>query len=130
MKGELVQHILSPLKKDDWFVIITNNNTYTLRLGGYKIENIKIRFEYYSQLFINLNSSKIKEIYSDDFWVFIILENENILSFGEISIDSEGDSVFGIQLDDYAEFKETLLENNCLYRLVTSENGWSAKVKI
>lgn len=128
MKEEIVEHIFSPLKEEDWILIKTNQGVYSLRFGGYKKENEIIQIFDYEELTFPYKGYKIKEVYSDDYWVFILLENEKIISFGEIDISFSGETKLGVQFESISDFDDGFFESGDLFTLTTGENGWSKRI--
>ena len=117
------------MKEDDWFLIKTNKETYTLRLGGYKREDIPPQIFDFEEMNCPFRGLKVKDVYSDDFWVFIILENGGVIASGETDINFSGETTLGVQFENIDDYDKGFFESDELFYLTTSENGWSKKNK-
>lgn len=129
MRGEIVQCIFNPVKKDDWVVLKTNQNAYTLRLGGYKKESDPIQIFDFEELSFPFKGCEIREVYTDDFWVFILLDNGGVISSGEVDINFSGETKLGVQFEKVSDFDKDFFESVDLFKLSTAETGWSVKQK-
>ena len=117
MLGEIIRNILMPTKTDEWVIIETYYNFYSLRLGGFKKAILKSTdlLSYKSVKEINYFDTKIVKIYGDDEWCYIILENDFVIATGCIDINQNGEISIGIylkHLNNYESnyFKEDLQE--------------------
>ena len=129
MREEIIECVFKPLKEDDWYLIKTDKGTYSLRLGGYKREDEPLQIFDYEEISCPYKGVKIKDIYSDDFWVFIILENGGVIASGETDISFSGETTLGVQFENVDDYDKGFFESEELFYLTTSENGWSKKNK-
>lgn len=129
MREEIIECVFKPLKEDDWYLIKTDKGTYSLRLGGYKREDVPLQIFDYEEISCPYKGIKIKDIYSDDFWVFIILENGGVIASGETDISFSGETTLGVQFENIDDYDKGFFESEKLFYLTTSENGWSKKNK-
>ena len=127
MKGETIQCIFYPTRKDDWVVLKTNGGSYTLRLGGYRKETDFIQIFEFDEIPFPFKGRTVKEVYSDDFWVYIVLDNGGVVSSGEVDISTSGETRLGVQFERITDFDNGFFDSDSLFKLVTDETGWSVK---
>jgi hypothetical protein len=128
MKNEKLSNVFIPLKDNDWFLIKTDSNTYSLRFGGYKIEHGVIDFSKYEDLQTPFSDHMIKNVYSDDYWMFILLDNDGVISAGEVDISISGKTKLGVQFEKVSDFDEGFFGSRDLFELINEASGWSIKV--
>jgi hypothetical protein len=113
MQGELIESILIP-KREDWIVLQTNKGLYYLRLGGVsKAEQIE-RLEYHTANF-PLIGKTIAKVYTDDFLILIeTADGDGLKHSPDASIDSDGETSFGISYLSKDQFQEVKQDNGDL----------------
>jgi hypothetical protein len=127
MKNEILCNVFIPLKEDSWVLIKTNKSTYSLRYGGYRREDGFIVFFDYEELASPFESCMVIEVYSDDYWLFILLENDGVISAGEVDISFSGETRLGVQFEKVADFDNGFFGSEDLFKLTTGESGKSVK---
>jgi hypothetical protein len=127
MKGEIVQCIFKPVKKDDWVVLKTVQNTYTLRLGGYKKETGSIQILDFEETTFPFKGCKIVEVYTDDFWVYILLDSGGVISSGIVDMSFSGEAKLAVQFENISEYDKDFFLSENLFKLTTAETGWSSR---
>lgn len=115
MKTTLITRIFTPKNIDNWFLFEVNRNLiFSFRLGGIIKEITQdIDFSDYTEIkepdYVNVN---IVKIYTDDFWVYMILENGNVISSGEVSIDSNGHTNLGLIFEKISDFETDFFDED------------------
>jgi hypothetical protein len=124
MKGETLEKIYVSDKIDNWSLIKTNSGYYSLRLGGFKKEN-EVSLENYSLLENNCNRKKIEAIFTDEEWVYIILDTNEVIASGYTKIDGKGNLKLGIKITEIKDYEEGFFQSNYMYSLLEGSDGWS-----
>ena len=127
MQGEIVEAIYNPLKEHNWMVLKTDQHLYSLRLGGYRKEPAPILMSEFDEVPFPYAGWKISEVYSDDFWVYILLDNGGVISSGELFITGDGQTHLSVQFDLLDDFDTDFFKSNDFFKLKTGESGWSEK---
>ncbi len=127
MKNETLKRVFSPLKEEDWCLIKTDEHVYSLRYGGYRREDGVIAYSNYRVIESPFEDMIIKEVYSDDHWLFILVDNDGVLSAGTVDISLSGETSLGVQFEKVSDFDKGFFESDDLVRLSTDESGWSVK---
>jgi hypothetical protein len=70
MIGEKILNVLAPESEQDWFLLETDKEFYSLRLGGIVVESKIDKYKYRS-IEISVIGKPISSIYTDDFIVLI-----------------------------------------------------------
>lgn len=110
-----ISRIYAPKKAEDWFLFKINESlVFSFRLGGIKKEIIEnIDFSNYTEInapdYVNV---RLMKIYTDDFWVYMILENCNVISSGEVSIDSDGHTTIGLKFEKFSDFEADFFDDD------------------
>lgn len=131
MKGEIIQNIYNPQSDEEWVLIETNKTLYSMRLGGFKVENnihLCNSDSHWEKITIPFNPTEIKNVYTDDEWVYLILDCGNIVAFGWVGIEIFGDMELGIKFTNITEYESDFFESSSLYKLTVDSDGWSSKV--
>ena len=124
MLGEFIRNILIPLEKDEWIIIKTDVNFYTLRLGGFKKRRIESKdlLHYKALNEINYIHKKVTKLYTDDQWLYIFLENDFIIANGWGEINEDGEITQGIYFKHKKEYDANFFEED-FFELKVDENG-------
>lgn len=112
MKSELILDILTPKNDDDFYVIITKNHFYELRLGGYELLKEINKNNYESVHEASWFNKKIKQVLTDDYMMLIETEEGVGFSYGLYNITAEGDTTFSLFYYNQKGFNEMLSEIN------------------
>ncbi len=108
MINQALQKVLIPKNDGDWFVLITDEGAYNLRLGGFeKIRIQQIKFEYFDELELPFSGHPcINRIVSDEEEVYYLLDNEFVINSGWsdlVDLNVERDLVISIcRKQDYS----------------------------
>jgi hypothetical protein len=95
MKGERIEAIFIP-NYEDWIVLKTNSQYYSLRLGGF-INLEQIELAKYNNEDLPLINKTISKVYTDDFLILIeTIDGDAMKHSPYTSIDNEGVTSFGI----------------------------------
>jgi hypothetical protein len=97
MIGQYLLSIQEPDNTTDWFVLNTNRSSYELRLGGLRITTVK---SYGKAIDLNFGKAKILRAMTDDFAVYIELDNGNCLVHSDTFINADGQTSFQIRIHD------------------------------
>ncbi len=130
MRNENLKCIYIPKKNDDWVIIITEENVYTLRLGGFKLENdVNINNSNYKRIdFKNKGNTKITEIYTDEEWVYLVLANGQIIAHGWVNVNFFGEMELGVKIQDRSNYESDFFDNDDFDSIELGPDGWS-KIK-
>jgi hypothetical protein len=127
MKNEILNHIYSPIQAGDWMLVKTNKGIYSLRLGGYRMEKEQVLVSAYEELYLPFKGFRIEKVYSDDYWMFILLENNSVISCGDVDISLAGEIKRGVEFEHVDNFDVGFFASEYLHQLVTGSDGWSKK---
>lgn len=125
MKNEILINVFTPLKDEDWVLLETNKAIYSLRLSGYRKESIKVDFLNYKELPFPFKDYLITDVLSDGHWMFILLENDGVISCGEIDISFGGEIIRGVDFETRSGFEKGFFESGDLHIVITGNDGWS-----
>lgn len=128
MIGEIIKTVLIPKNESDWVLIQTNNGFYSFRLGGFRFECQIDNVEKYKTLDCPYSNEPIKEVYTDDEWVYLLVGENGVIISGWINIDSDGEMNLGIKFSNRNEFEYDFFESEDLYQLTLNSDGWSKKI--
>jgi len=93
MIGEQFISMQEPSKNDDWFVINTNSSSYELRLGGIR----KIESKSFGKLLdLSFDNAKIEKVMTDDFTLYIELDNDLCIIHSDTCINNSGSTSFEV----------------------------------
>ena len=108
MIGEQIEAILNP-KKDGWFILQTDKQSYFLRLGGVSDADF-VDLNKYDKVDFPLINKIITRVLTDDFLILIeTAEGDALKHSSNASIDSHGSTYFGVTYlskESYKEIKE------------------------
>ena len=95
MTGEYLLSIQEPDNTTGWFVLNTNRSSYEFRLGGLRITTVK---SFGKTIDLNFDKAKILRVMTDDFAVYIELDNGKCLVHSDTFINADGQISFQIHL--------------------------------
>lgn len=95
MIGQYLISLQEPENKTDWFILNTNIATYEFRLGGLKLTTIKSQGRIID---LKFDKPKIMRVMTDDFAVYIELDNGFCIVHSDTFIDSHGETSFEIYI--------------------------------
>jgi hypothetical protein len=124
MIGEKIANIYLPQSSDDWYLIGTERNLYSLRLGGFKkIADSEVNLANYSKHDLNDYFDKtIEKVYSDDEWLYIILDTGQVIVSGWLSIDQDGNPSLGLSFKDLRDYEIDFFDGD-MSNIITDKNG-------
>ncbi len=125
MKGEIIKNIYNPQGNEEWVLIETNKNIYSMRLGGFKIEN-DLNLNNYTSIDMPFKSDIINDIYTDEECVYLRLDSGNVIASGWVT-ELFGDMELGIKFTNVAEYEADFFESSFLFKLTIGSDGWSSK---
>jgi hypothetical protein len=109
MTGEIITEILAP-KEEDWFVLCTDQRSYSIRLGGISLR-ATVKRKDYETVDLPLMDRRIRRYYTDGYTVYIELDSgEAIQHAPDASIDGDGTTYFGLFFLSSEAFAEVKLE--------------------
>lgn len=124
MTGEIIINIYVP-KKEGWCIIEVDKANYSLRLGGYKVEEA-VNSDLYEIIDLPFQYKRVEEIYSDDEWVYIIVESGYVISSGWVDVDQNGIPKLGLSVSELNDFEDGFFED-CCFKIHTDGNGNSVR---
>jgi hypothetical protein len=95
-----------------------------MRLGGFKKENA-INLENYRLLENNLTGRLIEDVFTDEEWVYIILDTNAVIVSGYTNIDENGTLNLGIKIAEKKDYEEGFFQAEYMHSLVLGSDGWS-----
>jgi hypothetical protein len=95
MIGQYLLSLQEPDNKTDWFILNTNISSYEFRLGGLKLTTIKSQGRLID---LKFDKPKIIRVMTDDFAVYIELDNGFCIVHSDTFIDSHGETSFEIYI--------------------------------
>lgn len=128
MIGEVIKNILSPKSNEEWVLIETDTSLFSLRLGGFKKEGHIQYLDKYVSMHLPFTNRKVKDIYTDDEWVYILLEGSWIIASGWTEVNLLGEMKLGVKFSDRKEYEDDFFDKSYLSKLVVGLDGWSKKV--
>ena len=132
MNKEKVLEIYKPINIKDWVKIKTNRSLFSLRLGGFKLEesdNIKLSQEYKKVEFTSEGSTEVVKVFTDEEWLYIILANNIIIVSGWDQMDLLGEMRLGVRIDSISDYDEGFFEEDeDFFEIVMGHDGWSKRV--
>ncbi|GAB2669369.1 hypothetical protein GCM10027036_23570 [Flavihumibacter cheonanensis] len=128
MVGEVIQCVYKPKREDlDWILIKTTNDFYSMRLGGFKKETNSISLIDYEEMEIPFKGGQVKEIYTDEEWVYLILNDGNIIVSGWTE-GGFGDMNLGIKFTSLSNYDDGYFQSPFLFKLIVGSDNWSQKL--
>ena len=106
--------------------IQTDKTNYSLRLGGYKVEE-GINSDLYQIIDLPFQCKKVEEIYTDDEWTYIIIESGYVISSGFVTIDQDGICGLDVRVSELDSFEDGFFDDDCYFKIHTDENGNSVR---
>ncbi|MFK7972693.1 MAG: hypothetical protein AB8F95_20145 [Bacteroidia bacterium] len=103
MIGETIVGVYDTDDTHDWFCIQTSQGMYELRLGGIKKATSCSLNQIES---FDVKGLSVKTIWSDDFWVYVILSDDSVLIHGQGAINADGDIYFTLNHTSSESFAE------------------------
>lgn len=125
MRGEVIQNIFNPKNDEDWVLIETTQNLFSLRLGGFKKETNISQLENYDNLPFPYKNKKIKEVYTDEEWLYLLLEGGGVIASGWTDSNFSGDMRLGIKFSDIKEYEVGFFESDDMLKLKLGSDDWS-----
>lgn len=95
MIGLIITSIQEPSKNNPWFILNTNEKSYELRLGGLKVNTSVSQGDFIDFKF---NQPKIIRVLTDNFSIFIELDNGYCIVHSDTYINNEGETSFEIKI--------------------------------
>ncbi len=126
----IINNYYLPETEDAWHIIETNNGFYELRLGGFR-KTPSINFDQYERLEETGADTVIKEIWSDDFWLYFILSDDRVISHGQNSIAADGEVSMAITFSNKDEFLSgdgaDFFRDDDIWQLAEGPKGYSVR---
>jgi hypothetical protein len=97
MIGEYFISIHEPEKDDTWFILQTDKGYYELRMGGIALTP---KPSFAPTIEVPFKTAQISRILTDNFEVYIELDNGFCISHSDTWIDSNGQTSFAINFYD------------------------------
>lgn len=129
MTGEIIKTILIPNNDDDWVLMKTNKNLYSFRLGGFKQEEPLDKIDNYDVLQCPFKNEQIKDVFTDDEYVYVLVGNDGLIVSGWTNISFSGEMNLGIKFSNIDEYGIDFFQIDELFRLSLDTDGWSKKIK-
>lgn len=124
MIGDTIQCIYYPNNEADWILIRTDQGFYSMRLGGFRKETEFHSVANYEEDASPYRNSRVKEIYTDDEWVYLVLTDGNVIASGWT--DLLGDEMkLGIKFTNLDDYEADFFQLSIFRKLITGEDNWS-----
>lgn len=127
MKGEKILTILIPKLEDDWVLVQTDQALYSLRLGGFKRVKPIESVDNYEIMPCPFKDRKIQNIYSDDEWVYYIVDGDGIIESGWTKVGLSGEMELGVKFSTLEDYGNKFFDSDDFFQLITDSNGESEK---
>lgn len=128
MIGDVIQCIYKPKDESGWVLIKTNKDFYSMRLGGFKKEADLVSVDNYDETEMPFEDGQIKEIYTDEEWVYLVLSDGNIVVSGWTE-DEFGDEMnLGIKFTKLNDYDEGFFQSSLFYKLIIGDDNWSQRL--
>lgn len=125
MLNEAVVEVLVPkCNGNNWVILITNVACYSLRLGGFKKIDIssidRLKYD-----FLEIPSAKntVKDIFTDEEWLYIRLEDNNVIVSGWTLMGKDGELDLGIRFAGNREYDDHFFSSPDLYKVLVDSDG-------
>lgn len=125
MKGEVVQSIYNANNNSEWTLVHTNRGLFSLRLGGFKKEMNFVGLENFTEVSFPYKNRRVEEIYTDEEWVYLLLEGGGVIASGWTSIDFLGNMRLGVKFSNISEYERGFFDSNHFSKLVQGPDEWS-----
>ena len=125
MKGEVIQDIYAANDNSEWTLVKTNRSLFSLRLGGFKKENNFVGLEGWTEVSFPYKNRKVEEIYTDEEWVYLLLEESGVIASGWTSIDLLGNMRQGVKFSNIDDYEPGFFESTYFSKLIQGPDGWS-----
>lgn len=102
IQGQVIKAIYRSSKADNWPLLETDKETFELRLGGLCRTSEKRSNEF--EIDIPVIDKQIRKVKTDDFALYIELENGECLIHSQSWIDADGNISFAVRLVSKTEF--------------------------
>ena len=106
VKGEIVIHVYAPKSVDGFFLIQTDQNFYSLVLGGYQLLSNAETTDYEKLNSFEFSGKKISKIFTDDYYLYVEGTEGDGVSYGLGSVGSGGEVSFTIHYLNKQELEE------------------------